>query len=106
MRQLEEGVTFVRWHEGDVIRKLRTAFGWTIDDLSERSGVHGQTIHRIEVGTTRSPTRDTLDRIAQAFMLTRRELEDAVPRDHVGVPLRTHGEVAGTPRPPKRGARA
>lgn len=34
---------------GQIIRKLRTAKGWTLDALEERSGVAGGTIHALEV---------------------------------------------------------
>jgi len=81
-----------RWHEGDVIRKLRIAFGWTLPELARRSQINQQTIHRIEKGETKDPKRDTLTRIAAAFNLTARELDDAVPRSHPGVPLRHRAE--------------
>ena len=78
----------ILWGEGDVIRKLRQAVGWDLNELASASGVDPQTIHRIEKGTTKEPKRQTLRKIVKAFGLSIRELEDAVPRDHPGVPLR------------------
>jgi transcriptional regulator with XRE-family HTH domain len=83
----------LRWHDGDVVRKLRDAFEWTLKDLAKKSGVDIQTIHRLEKGQTKEAKRDTLRKLAEAFNLTARELEDAVPRDHEGVPFR-RGKVA------------
>lgn len=76
----EGPVAAVQWHEGDVVRKLRTALKWGLTELSQRSGVNSQTIHRIEKGETREPKRATMARIAKAFNISLRELEDAVPR--------------------------
>jgi transcriptional regulator with XRE-family HTH domain len=67
------------WHEGDVIRKLRSIAKWTLQDLALASGVTVQTIHGIEKGTTVDPKTSTLDRIAAPFGLTGLELRRAVP---------------------------
>ncbi len=88
-------MTQLPWHEGDVIRKLRTAFGWTLPELAKRSGINQQTIHRIEKGDTREPKRATLTRIAAAFNLSLPEFEAAVPREHPGVPVRRGQEMEG-----------
>jgi transcriptional regulator with XRE-family HTH domain len=69
----------VAWHEGDVVRKLRGAAGWTLKELEERSGVHFSVIHGLEIGTTKEPKRATLTKLAEAFGLTPRELSDLVP---------------------------
>jgi transcriptional regulator with XRE-family HTH domain len=78
----------LRWHEGDVLRKLRGAAGMTLEGLAEKSGLDLQTIHRIEIGQTKEPKRKTLTQLAAVFGLTAREFDDAIPRDHPGVPLR------------------
>lgn len=78
----------VPWDERDVLRKLRAAAGWDLKLLAEKSDLDPQTIHRIESGKTKEPKRSTLRKLAQAFALTEREFEDAVPRDHPGVPLK------------------
>lgn len=76
----------VPWHEGDVIRKLRTIYGWTLDDLEERcDGVSFTTINKIELGKTKDPKRHTLDRIARAFGWTVRQLHDAIPQQPIAV---------------------
>jgi len=69
----------IEWHEGDVIRRLRRAAGWKLEDLKQASGVDVQVIHRIEMGITKEPKRDTLRKIARAFGLTDRQLLDAIP---------------------------
>ncbi len=67
------------WHEGDVIRKVRTLLGWTLEDLAEVSGVNFTVINRIELGKTKEPKRATLAKIARAFGWTPRQIFDAVP---------------------------
>jgi transcriptional regulator with XRE-family HTH domain len=85
----------VRWHEGDVIRKLRQAVGWTLGDLHRVSGVDMGVIHRLEIGRTKEPKRGTLVRIAAAFGLTDRQLLDAVPAQiELPIRLREEGRTA------------
>jgi transcriptional regulator with XRE-family HTH domain len=67
------------WHEGDVIRKLRASVNWTLRDLASVSGVNVQVIHRLESGQTRDPKTATLERLAEAFGITARDLRSAVP---------------------------
>lgn len=67
------------WHEGDVIRKLRAVFNWGLKELERRSGVDRNVINRIERGKTKEPKRETLRKIASAFLLTPQQLTDAVP---------------------------
>lgn len=71
-----------RWHEGDVIRKLRECVHWTLADLSAASGVNVQVIHRIERGHTKEPKRSTLTRIIKPFGWRYRDLIAAVPDTH------------------------
>src|SRR5262245_58979113 len=70
------------WHEGDVVRKLRASVNWTLRELASISGVNKQVIHRLESGQTRDPKTATLERIADAFGITSRELRNAVPLEH------------------------
>jgi len=69
----------VAWHEGDVVRKLRAAAGWTLNDLETRSGVGFAVIHKLESGRTKEAKRATLEKLAAAFGLTARDLLDLVP---------------------------
>jgi transcriptional regulator with XRE-family HTH domain len=69
----------LRWHEGDVVRKLRNSLDWTLQDLATTSGVNIQVIHKLEAGVTKEAKRTTLARIARAFGLTERHLLDATP---------------------------
>jgi transcriptional regulator with XRE-family HTH domain len=72
-------VTTVRWHEGDVVRKLRATLGWKLEHLARVSTVSLQVIHKLEIGKTKEPKRSTLKKLAKAFGLTDRQLLDAVP---------------------------
>lgn len=67
------------WHEGDVVRKLRTLAGWTLEEMSERSGVNLNVISRLELGVTKEAKRATLAKVAAVFGLTERQLVDCVP---------------------------
>lgn len=68
------------WRVGDVIRKLRLeAGGWKLEQLAAVAGMDKQVISRIELGKTKEPKTTTLRKIASAFGLSVRELEDMVP---------------------------
>jgi len=69
----------MRWHEGDVIRKIRATVGWTLEDLASASGVNVYAIHKIEKGITREAKRATLDRIGAPFGLTWDQILKAIP---------------------------
>lgn len=73
------------WHEGDVVRKLRTSAGMTLEQLSRVSGVSVQVINRLETGRTRDPKTATLTRLAQALnpTWTANDLRNAVPGPHM-----------------------
>jgi transcriptional regulator with XRE-family HTH domain len=98
----------VEWHEGDVIRKLRDTTKWNLQELSRRSGVNVQVIHKIERGLTRDPKRKTLDKIGLAFGLTASDIRNAVPEPRVHMfPLRSRDTLGAEPSrsvidPPKR----
>lgn len=53
------------FHIGDVIRKVRTTHGWTLDDLGMHSGIHKMTISKVERGEHAS--LDVLDALAEAL---------------------------------------
>lgn len=71
------------WNIGDVVAKLRDAAGWTLDDLAEHAGMNRNVISKLETGRTGEAKRKTLVKIAAAFGLTVRELEDQVPQTPV-----------------------
>lgn len=71
------------WHLGDVIRKLRAAADLTLHELADQSGVNISVIHDLEIGRTKEAKRATLDKLASAFSLTARELEDLIPSQPV-----------------------
>lgn len=73
----------VAWHEGDVVRKLRSAAHWTLEELAERAGLNLTVIHDLEAGRTKEAKLKTRTKIAQAFGLTVREFEDLVPTQPV-----------------------
>jgi len=60
-----------------VLREAREANGLSIRQLADASGVDKALISRLESGTTRSPTRGTLNRLAGALHIERGRLYDA-----------------------------
>lgn len=52
---------------GEFVSKYRKEAGLTIDELAFRSGVPKGTINKIIAGTTKSPTLDTVQSIAEAL---------------------------------------
>ena len=48
------------------VRKLRTARGWSQDELAAKSGLHRSYVGIVERGE-KSATLDTVERIAKAF---------------------------------------
>ena len=73
---------------GRRVRQLRTASGFTQARLAERAGMATQAVSRIERGE-RSPTLETLDKLAAALGVGIGELADvaqAVPRPQVFAP--------------------
>ncbi|HBE80330.1 MAG TPA: hypothetical protein DDW65_21490 [Firmicutes bacterium] len=60
---------------GRYIENLRLQAGYqTVDSLSKESGVWGTTISRIESGTTKSPSVDTLKKLAPFLKVTYEEI--------------------------------
>jgi len=73
---------------GQRVRQLRTASGFTQAQLAERAGMATQAVSRIERGE-RSPTLETLDKLAAALGVGLAELADpaqALPRPKVFAP--------------------
>jgi transcriptional regulator with XRE-family HTH domain len=97
-------VTLV-WHEGDVVRKLRTLTGWTLQQTAARSGVTFNTISRIELGVTQEAKRGTLTKVAAAFGLTARQLADCVPPPG-DIPIEIPERARAAAPAPKRSGRA
>jgi len=63
----------VRFHVGDVIRKLRQDRNWTVEDLARKAGVNKMTVSGIERGES-NYRRQTLELIAAALKSTVDEL--------------------------------
>lgn len=74
---------------GLAIRKLRLAGGWTLAQLSERSGVPLSTLSKVELGQT-SLSYENLLRICRGLDIDMARLLGA----------EADGEVGGTPAPP------
>jgi mannose-6-phosphate isomerase-like protein (cupin superfamily)/DNA-binding XRE family transcriptional regulator len=85
------------------VRALRTARGWSLEELSTRSGVSKGMVVQIEAART-NPSIGTLCRIADAFGVTiNRLLEEPVERvarvtDAADAPLLWQGTAGGTGR--------
>lgn len=75
----------VPWTEGDVIRKLRVIFGFTLEQLAERCDVSFTTISKLELGKTKEARRDTLKKIAAAFGWTAQQIIEAIPTQTIAV---------------------
>lgn len=99
----------VPWTEGDLVRKLRSAADWRLEDLAERSGVSTTSIHDLEIGRTKEAKRETREKLAAAFGLTLRQFEDLVPKDPVRLdvpaPAKRPGEGSVPTTRRRQGAR-
>lgn len=62
----------IKWHIGDVVRKLRDAKGWKQQLLAAKAGVSLSTISRLEDG--REAKTATVDAVARALGETRSSL--------------------------------
>ena len=82
-RFVRERSTVVRWHVGDVLKKLRSHMGWTLQQVAAAGGLDVNVIHRIETGFTRDPREDTLERLAVIYGLTLMELRVSVPQSRL-----------------------
>ena len=58
----------------DRLRQLREARGWTPEELSAASGVHSQTVRKLEDGQRTWPRLDIAQKLAAALGVTLDEL--------------------------------
>ena len=58
------------------IAEMRKTRGWTIDELSDRSGVPVSTIKKISAGITKRPNIETVKAIVHAMGFTLDDLDD------------------------------
>lgn len=56
------------------IKELRTKAGWSQQKLAEKTGLSYSVITKIEQGTAKQPTIQTMIKIADAFGITLDEL--------------------------------
>jgi transcriptional regulator with XRE-family HTH domain len=68
----------LKWHVGDVARKLRDNLGWSLLDMKKKSGLNMNTISAFERGVS-NPKADTHLKIAAAFGVSVEELYAMVP---------------------------
>ena len=68
------------WTAGDLIRKLRTVFGWDLEELADLAKVDLNTISRIERGVTKKPELETLVKIASVAGWTADQFLAAIPK--------------------------
>lgn len=71
---------------GRRVEALRRQAGLTLYQLEERSGIPRSRLFRLENGTTRQPTQDTLNKLAAALDVDPEEFYDLVWQD-TGEPL-------------------
>ena len=71
------------------IAEMRKTRGWTIDELSDRSGVPVSTIKKISAGITKRPNIETVKAIVHAMGFTLDDLDDeSVLEEKKDVPFR------------------
>lgn len=63
-------------HPGVKIKEWMEARGWSENELARRCGVRQPTIHRIITQASRSPKRETIERIVRAFGRTAEDAYD------------------------------
>lgn len=68
---------------GARIKELRKKMGLSQDELSEKIGIDGKYLSRIEVGK-RSPSLETLEGIADALQVSMKDLFDYLHHDTDG----------------------
>jgi transcriptional regulator with XRE-family HTH domain len=66
---------------GQRLRELRERLGLSLYELDRRSGIPRSRLLRLENGTTRQPTPDTMNRLAVALEVDPEEFYDAVWQD-------------------------
>jgi transcriptional regulator with XRE-family HTH domain len=71
---------------GQKLQALREQAGLTLYQLEDRSGIPRSRLFRLENGTTRQPTQDTLNKLAAALEVDPEEFLDLVWQD-TGEPL-------------------
>ena len=70
--------TLCVWHLGDVVRKLREARGWTLAEMTRRTGLDKGTLSRLENHPERA-TLATRQTVAKALCTTLEEMEALIP---------------------------
>jgi len=65
------------WHVGDVVQKCRQAWKLSRVELARRSGIHADTIYRLETG--KDYKMETLRKLATVFGTTAERLQRDVP---------------------------
>ena len=71
------------------IAEMRKTRGWTIDELSDRSGVPVSTIKKISAGITKRPNIETVKAIVHAMGFTLDDLDDESVLEEKRCPLPT-----------------
>ena len=66
---------------GNTIRMLRKLNNMTVDDLSEKIGIHKSTLHRYEIGKIKNIPGENLHRMSEIFKIP---VEELVGLDNVG----------------------
>lgn len=75
------------WTEGDMLRKLRVAFGWKLKELAAKTTLDPTTLNKIELGKTKAADRATLQKLATAFGFTLTQFLDSIPSQAIDLPL-------------------
>ena len=85
--------------DGHELLALRKGRGWSLDELSKRSGVSMSHISQLEKGTRKSPAIDRVYRLAQAFDVSMYRFLTRVERDNGNVRHATGTDGYPAPKP-------
>ena len=85
---------------GDLLRRYRSALGWSQEELAYRAGLHVHTIANLERGSTRAPHRATVILLADALELSDEARNGLLAaRDRLAGRTHPPKTAYGTPRP-------
>lgn len=84
----------LQWTQGDLVRKLRDAFGLTMEQLATKAGVSTSAIYKLEKGITKQADQTTVRKLATAFSLSAGQFVDAVPKQTIVVDLPSESRKA------------
>lgn len=77
---------------GEKLKELRTARGWTLEDMAQAAGMPSSSYTKIEQGKVGNPKWETMRKLAKALEVSIADLETDEPPE---------GESEERPKPPR-----